>query len=79
MKDFIDYPLPGEKYLHYKGGRYEVICIANHTDNNEAVVIYKSLSFGSTYARPLVEWLDIVEWHRNTNSSYKDRRFVKHG
>lgn len=79
MKDFIDYPLPGEKYLHYKGGRYEVICIANHTDNNEAVVIYKSLSFGSTYARPLVEWFDIVEWYRNTNSSYKGRRFVKNG
>ena len=79
MKDFIDYPLPGEKYLHYKGGRYEVICIANHTDNNEAVVIYKSLSFGSTYARPLVEWFDIVEWHRNTNIPYKDRRFVKNG
>lgn len=76
MKNFINYPLPGEKYLHYKGGRYEVICIANHTDNNEAVVIYKSLSFGSIYARPLNEWFDFVEWDNGVNP-YKDKRFVK--
>jgi hypothetical protein len=78
MKKFIDYPLPGEKYLHYKGGMYEVICIANHTENNEAMVIYKSLSFGSIYARPLVEWFDVVEWRRSVNP-YNDKRFVKHG
>ena len=78
MKDFINYPLPGEKYQHYKGGMYEVICLANHTDNNEVLVIYKSLSFGSTYARPLNEWLDFVEWDNSVNP-YKDKRFVKHG
>ena len=78
MKDFINYPLPGEKYQHYKGGVYEVICLANHTDNNEVLVIYKSLSFGSTYARPLNEWFDFVEWNRGGRPC-KDRRFVKHG
>ena len=61
MSEFIKYPLPGEKYQHYKGGRYEVICSANHTDNNEPLVIYKSLSFGSTYARPLNEWIEVVD------------------
>jgi hypothetical protein len=60
MTEYIHYPLPGEKYQHYKGGKYEVICLANHTDNNEPLVIYKSLSFGSIYARPLKEWFDIV-------------------
>lgn len=78
MKDFINYPLPGENYQHYKGGMYEVICLANHTDNNEVLVIYKSLSFGGTYARPLNEWLDFVEWNRGGRPC-KDRRFVKHG
>ena len=84
MKNFIDYPLPGEKYQHYKGGKYEVICIANHTDNNEAMVIYKSLSFGSIYARPLVEWFDVVEWDKDviqwdsSTSPYQDKRFVKY-
>lgn len=60
MDEFIKYPLPGEKYQHYKGGKYEVICLANHTDTKEPMVIYKSLSFGSIYARPLKEWFDVA-------------------
>ena len=43
MTEYINYPLPGEKYQHYKGGRYEVICLANHTYNNEPLFIYKSI------------------------------------
>ena len=54
------YPKPGEKYQHYKGGQYEVICMCNHTDTNEPLVIYKSLSFGSQYARPFSEWYNEV-------------------
>lgn len=61
MFDTIEYPLPGERYQHYKGGVYEVICLANHTDTRESLVIYKSLSFGSTYARSLNEWNEFVE------------------
>ena len=34
------YPKPGEKYQHYKGGQYEVICMCNHTDTNEPLVVY---------------------------------------
>ena len=55
------YPKPGEKYHHYKGGQYEVICMCNHTETNEPLVIYKSLSFGSQYARPFSEWNDQVD------------------
>ena len=56
----INYPKPGEKYQHYKGGQYEIICMCNHTDTNEPLVVYRSLSFGSQYARPLSEWYDEV-------------------
>ena len=56
----INYPKPGEKYQHYKGGQYEVICMCNHTDTNEPLVVYRSISFGSQYARPLNEWHDEV-------------------
>ena len=55
------YPKPGEKYQHYKGGQYEFICMCNHTETNEPLVIYKSLSFGSQYARPFSEWNDQVD------------------
>lgn len=52
----MDYPLPNQKYKHYKGGTYEVISLATHTETNEVMVIYKSLNFGSVYVRPYQDW-----------------------
>jgi hypothetical protein len=54
------YPQPGEKWQHYKGGQYEIVCMCNHTDTNEVLVIYKSLSFGGFHARPFSEWHDVI-------------------
>jgi len=76
MTEYIHYPLPGEKYQHYKGGKYEVICLSNHTDNNEPLVIYKSLSFGSIYARPLTEWIEMVN-PQKAGTTYPINRFEK--
>ena len=42
----------GGYYRHYKGNEYEVIAVARHTENNEELVIYKSLSDGCIWARP---------------------------
>lgn len=45
-------------YSHYKGKRYEVVGIANHSETLEQLVIYKSLyddpefPKGSLWARP---------------------------
>ena len=50
------YPLPGEKYCHYKGGTYEVISLAQHTETQEKMVVYKSINFGTVYVRPLDIW-----------------------
>ena len=77
MSEFINYPLPGEKYQHYKGGKYEVICLSNHTDTKEPLVIYKSLSFGSIYARPLKEWFDVVESKKYGGKEIPINRFEK--
>jgi hypothetical protein len=54
------YPQPGEKYRHYKGGEYEVVCMCNHTETNEILVIYRSLSFGGFHARPYTEWFEKI-------------------
>lgn len=54
------YPQPGEKWQHYKGGQYEIICMCNHTETNEVLVIYRSLSFGGWHARPYSEWHEQV-------------------
>jgi hypothetical protein len=42
------------KYDHYKGGQYEVICIAKHSENLEEFVVYKALyGEGEIWVRPL--------------------------
>ena len=48
--------IPGTIYRHYKGGLYEVLHLAKNTDNDETMVIYRSIQFGSYYARPLTDW-----------------------
>lgn len=57
----IIHPIPGERYRHYKGGTYEIISLAVHTETDEKLVIYKSLNFGSTHARPLTVWSEDVK------------------
>ncbi len=64
IPEFKKYPTIGRKYQHYKGGQYEVILLAKHSETNEDLVIYKSLLFGSFYARPLSMWFDLVKNHR---------------
>lgn len=56
----MTYPQPGEQYQHYKGGKYEVVCMCNHTETNEELVIYRSLSFGGFHARPYIEWFEEI-------------------
>jgi hypothetical protein len=57
----MQYPEPGRKYRHYKGGLYEVLFLSKHTETNEVLVTYKSLHFGSYYSRPLESWNQKVE------------------
>jgi hypothetical protein len=64
------YPEPGQIWSHYKGGRYEIVAMCNHTTTNELLVIYKSLSFNGFHARPYSEWHDEV-W----NGPHCVRRF----
>ena len=60
----VKYPQPGEIWQHYKGGRYKIVCMCNHTDTNEILVIYKSFSFGGFHARPFSEWHDVIGWEK---------------
>jgi len=50
------------QYQHYKGGKYEVIGIARHSETNEELVIYRAL-YGDRkiWARPLAIFLEEVE------------------
>ena len=70
------YPQPGERYQHYKGGQYEIVCMCNHTETNEVLVVYRSLSFGGFHARPYSEWHDILKIE-DGRRRYEVSRFVK--
>ena len=50
------------KYWNHKGGEYEVIGVASHSETKESFVIYKAL-YGdfSLWARPLKMFLENVE------------------
>jgi len=55
-----DYPQPNQVWQHYKGGKYQIVAMCNHTTTDEVLVIYKSMSFGGFHARPYSEWHEQV-------------------
>ncbi len=49
-------------YEHYKGNRYELICIANHSETLEKMVVYKALyGDGQVWVRPASMWGEEVD------------------
>lgn len=50
------------KWRHFKGGEYEVIGIAKHSETLESMVVYRALyGEGGLWTRPLSMWCDTVE------------------
>ena len=53
-------PVPG-RYRHYKGGEYDVIGIARHSETDEQLVVYRCLyDNNSLWVRPLAMFLETV-------------------
>lgn len=54
-------PRPGI-YEHYKGGRYEVLHLARHSETEEQLVVYRALygEYG-IWVRPLAMFTETVE------------------
>ena len=45
------------KYRHFKGGIYEVVCIAKHSETLEEMVVYRNVSEPQkVWVRPLSMW-----------------------
>ncbi|MBQ7974768.1 MAG: DUF1653 domain-containing protein [Clostridia bacterium] len=44
-------------YEHFKGNRYELLYVANHSETLEKMVVYKALyGEGGIWVRPLSMW-----------------------
>ena len=53
-------PVPG-RYRHFKGGEYEVVGVARHSETDERLVVYRPL-YNDTglWVRPLAMFLETV-------------------
>lgn len=64
-------PKPG-KYRHFKGGEYELLGVASHSETLEPMVVYRAL-YGAhgLWVRPAAMWTEIVD-----KPGYHGPRFV---
>ena len=69
-----DIPKKHEVYRHFKGGLYEIVTIAHHTETMEELVIYRSMEDKTkVYARPLTMFMEAVDRQKypNTKAEYR--------
>lgn len=53
--------IPAGRYRHYKGGEYEVVTVACHSETLEAMVVYRALyGEGRYWVRPAAMWCEDV-------------------
>ena len=61
------------KYRHFKGGEYELLGIATHSETLEPMVVYRALyGQGGLWVRPAAMWNEIVD-----KPEYHGPRFIK--
>ncbi|MFK8081785.1 MAG: DUF1653 domain-containing protein [Granulosicoccus sp.] len=61
-------PTPGT-YRHYKGGLYQVLGMAQHSETDEWMVVYQALYDDKGFwVRPLSIWLDPVSDEKITDN-----------
>lgn len=63
-------PQKGQIYKHFKGGEYEIVGVAKHSESLEELVVYQH--DGQLWARPLSMWFDEVD---KPELNYKGPRF----
>ena len=49
------------KYRHFKGGEYEVLGVAKHSETLENLVVYKNIEKNELWVRPLKNFLEQVD------------------
>ncbi len=54
--------VPAGRYRHFKGGEYEVLGVARHSETDERLVVYRPLyGDGGLWVRPAAMFLETVE------------------
>lgn len=59
------------RYRHFKGGEYEVVGIARHSETREEMVVYRALyGEGGLWVRPASMWEETVTRDGKTSSRF---------
>ena len=59
-------------YRHFKGGLYQLVGIARHSETLEDMVVYRALyGDGGLWVRPAAMWSEIVD-----RNGYRGPRFI---
>ena len=54
-------PLTPGRYRHFKGGEYEVLAVATHSETHEPLVVYRPLDHAAGWwVRPLTMFQETV-------------------
>ena len=56
----VPQPVKPGKYRHFKGGEYEVLGIAKHSETEEEMVVYKNLADGTLWVRPYSMFNEVI-------------------
>ena len=67
-------PRHGEIWRHFKGNRYRIETVAEHTETGERLVVYQALygSYG-IYARPLAMFMSVVDRAKYPDAAQQHR------
>ena len=66
-------PIKGDVWKHFKGKRYVIVDIAEHTETKEKLVIYHRMSNNKIYARPVEMFMSEVDHEKYPNVTQKYR------
>lgn len=64
---------PGTVVRHFKGGFYEIVACAVHTETGEEFVVYRALATGIVYARPKDMFLSSVDREKYPEAGQEKR------
>ena len=70
-------PQEGEMYRHFKGNEYQIVAVAEHSEDGSQMVVYKALyDEGKCYERPLEMFMEMVDKEKYPDAS-QNYRFEK--